>query len=269
MNTNNIREYIFSRVKLPDYRGAHITQHNRLPFSKAFPVLSAIHSVAGGSDFAVPPKDIAANVQVMPGFEKYFEMVSITGSTPNTIKKVFFPDFGRMGLLDRMGEYGRVIPPQGRMRVFSARLTEAAVRLVSAERTEAQRMYEEAAEILVKSSPKGEEVMGVMRFALDKFNELSVWEYMLILSDLNLSKEQAADLVGQYRELGESGCQSLRRDIEQECERISAKAYDKGGKRDFGNWLNEANSAFVVLDATGHFTVRGRGQRATIELRPR
>ena len=254
MNASNIREYIFSRVKRPDYRGVHIAQHNRLTFGKAFPVLSAIHSVACGSAFAVPPDP---------------EMVKAVGSTSDAIKKVFFPDFGRMGLLDRMDKDGRVIPPRKQMRVSRARLTEVAVRLVSAEGAEARRMYEEAAERLVKSSSKGEEVMEVMRFALDKFNELSVWEYMLILSDLDLSKEQAANLVEQYRALGESGRKSLRRDVEQECERISAKAYDKGGKRDFGNWLNEANSAFVVLDATGHFTVQGRGRKATIELRPR
>lgn len=265
--TSSIREYLFSRVERPGYRGAHITQHNRLQFSRAFPVLSAIHAAAGESAFSIPPGDISNDVQTMPGFEVYFEIVGKARSTPNTIKKVFFPDFGRMGLLDRMNKGGRVVPLHGRPQVFSARLTETAVRLVMAEKSEAQRMYQKAAENLVKGVSGGEEIMNVMRFALGEFCELSALEYMLILSDLRLTKEQAVNLVKEYRALDGGKRQSLLRAVERECERISAKARDKDEQRDFGNWLNEANSAFVVLDGTGHFVVRGSGRNATLKLR--
>ena len=262
-STTNIRNYLFLRVERPDYRGTHVTQHNRLPFSKAFPVLQALHSVAGKAAFAVPPKDIAAHVQVMPGFEKYFAMVGKIGSTPNTLKKVFFPDFGRMGLLNRMNKHNHVVPLYGRHQIVSACLTETAVQLVKAEKPEAQQIYKKATQRLAQK-----EVMKVMKIALAEFNKLSVWEYMLILSDLHLSNEQAISLLKEYRALPENGRQSLRQEIEKKCKCISEKAYDKEGKRDFGNWLNEANSAFVIFHETGLFKVRGNGQQAMIELCP-
>ena len=48
---SDIRNYLFSRIKRDDYRGAHVAQHNRLPFGKAASLLSTIHGVVGEGNF--------------------------------------------------------------------------------------------------------------------------------------------------------------------------------------------------------------------------
>ena len=260
-STTNIQTYLFSRVERHDYRGAHITQHNRLPFGKALPILRALHAVAGKAVFAIPRDNRITQGNLTPKFEKYLAMVNQAGSTLYALKKVFFPDFGRMGLLNRMDQYNRVVPLRGRHRIVSACLTETAVQLVQAEESEAKQMYEKAARCLIQK-----EVMTVMEIALAEFGKLSVWEYMLILSDLHLPNEQAINLLKEYRALSGSERESLRRELEGKCECISAKAHDKEGMRDFGNWLNEANSAFVIFQETGLFKVQGIGKQAMIAL---
>ena len=259
----NVRNYLFSRVERSNYRGAHITQHNRLPFGKALPILRALHAVAGKAAFAIPRDNQITQGHLAPKFEKYLAMVNQAGSTLYTLKKVFFPDFGRMGLLNRMDQYNRVVPLRGKHRIVSACLTETAVQLVQVEESEAKQMYEKATQRLIQKK-----VMTAMEIALAEFSRLSVWEYMLILSDLHLSNEQAINLLKEYRALSGSEQESLRREIKGKCEYISAKAQDKEGKRDFGNWLNEANSAFVIFQETGLFKVQGTGKQAMIALCP-
>lgn len=52
---NPFIRYIVGRLRRDDYRGMHVSQHNRLTLDFAGHVVDAIRQHAGTSSFAVPP----------------------------------------------------------------------------------------------------------------------------------------------------------------------------------------------------------------------
>lgn len=52
---NEFLSYIVERLESDDYRGMHVSQHNRLTFDFVVQVLDVIWRYAGDRDFAIPP----------------------------------------------------------------------------------------------------------------------------------------------------------------------------------------------------------------------
>ena len=250
---SNIRNYLFSRIKRDDYRGAHVAQHNRLPFNKAASLLSTIHGVVGESEFSVPLGDDRGVRQ--PGFAEFYQLVdeiaaTLQQGTVNSVKKNHFPDFARMGFLERLGKDGKVLPLEGRQQVFAARLTESAARLALAKNPrEKYRLYLSAVEQLI-----GAQILDEL-FAIlhDDFETVSVHEFMLVLSDSKISRTEKTALLKSHRKLSAMERVALRVNIRTECDHLSAAAEDKRGKRDYGNWYNQALEIFNLLNQTVYF----------------
>ena len=250
---SDIRNYLFSRVRRDDYRGAHVAQHNRLPFDKAASLLSAIHGAVGEGDFPVPPGDDKGVRR--PGFAAFYQLVdeiaeNLGQGTVNSVKKNHFPDFARMGFLERMGRDGSVLSPEDRRPVCAARLTATAARLALAQNPrEKYRLYLEAVERLI--GPKIlDELFAILH---EDFESVSVHEFMLVLSDPGVSRTEKTALLKSHRRLSALHRVALRADIRAECELLSAAAADKRGKRDYGNWHNQALEIFNLLNQTVYF----------------
>lgn len=52
---NEFLTYIVARLQRDDYRGMHVSQHNRLTFDFVGQVLTVIRRFASDCDFPVPP----------------------------------------------------------------------------------------------------------------------------------------------------------------------------------------------------------------------
>ena len=249
----DIRGYLFSRVRRDDYRGAHVAQHNRLPFDKAASLLSMIHRTVGEGDFPVPPGDDRGARR--PDCAAFYRLVDkIAGQlgqgTVNSVKKNHFPDFARMGFLERLGRDGSVLSPEDRRPVFAARLTPAAARLaLAANPREKYRLYLDAVERLIGAKIL-DELFAILH---EDFESVSVHEFMLALSDPRASRAEKVALLKSHRRLSALQRVALRADVRRECDRLSALAKDKRGKRDYGNWLNQALEIFNLLNQTVYF----------------
>lgn len=250
---SGIRGYLFSRVRRGDYRGVHVAQHNRLPFDKAESLLSAIYNAVGADEFPIPPGDDRGVRQ--PGFGAFYRLVdeiaaTLGQGTVNSVKKNHFPDFARMGFLERLGMDGKVLPPEDRRRVFAARLTESAARLALAGNPrEKYRLYLDAVERLIGARIL-DELFAILR---DDFETVSVHEFMLVLSDPAISRDEKTALLKSHRQMSALRRVALRAEIRAECARLSAAAKDKRGKRDYDNWLNQALEIFNLLNQTVYF----------------
>lgn len=216
--------------------------------------MSAMHGAVGGGEFPVPPGD-DKGVR-LPEFAVFYELVekiaaTLGQGTVNSVKKNHFPDFARMGFLERLGKDGSVLPPKDRRPVLAARLTDSAARLALADNPrEKYRLYLDAVERLI-----GPRILDEL-FAIlhdDDFETVSVHEFMLILSDSNISRAEKAALLKSHRQLGALKRIALRADIQAECARLSAAAENKSGKRDYGNWHNQALEIFNLLNQTVYF----------------
>jgi len=252
MNTNKFIKYIFERIKRKDYRGIHLSQHNRLPFDKVLEILKTVNNIAGNSTFNIHIGDWKGKKQ--RGRETYYRIVNslkkvIKQGTVNSLKKNIFPDLDTMGFLNRYDKKGGLVSSKKREIIASVSLTKFAVDFINEEKPRRQyKMYVEATEKLL------EPILDELFYLLYKeFNSINVYEYMFIVSDEKLSIQKKIDLIKSYRKLKKVQRTKLIQKIVQEFEKINKKALSKRHKRDFGNWYNESLQIFNLLNQTIYF----------------
>jgi hypothetical protein len=252
MDQNKFLKYIFERIKREDYRGIHLSQHNRLPFDKVLEILKTINNIAGISKFKIHIGDWKGKKQ--KGCEIYYKIVEalkkkIEQSTVNSLKKNIFPDLDTMGFLNRYNPQGNLISQNKRETIDSVSLTKFALDFINEVKPRKQyKMYVEATEKLL------EPILDELFYLLYKeFDSINIYEYMFIVSDGKLSTQQKVDLIKSYRRLKKIQKTKINQDIIQRFKELNKKAINKKYKRDFGNWYNESLQIFNLLNQTIYF----------------
>ncbi|GIW65748.1 MAG: type IIS restriction endonuclease subunit R [Candidatus Parcubacteria bacterium] len=252
MDQNKFLKYIFERIKREDYRGIHLSQHNRLPFDKVLEILKTINNIAGTSIFKIHIGDWKGKKQ--KGCETYYKIVDVLENvieqgTVNSLKKNIFPDLDTMGFLNRYNPKGELVSPDKRETIDSVALTKFAVDFINEEKPRKQyKMYIEATEKLL------EPILDELFYLLYKiFESINVYEYMFIVSDEKLSTQEKINLINSYRRLKKIQKIKVNQEILKIFKEINKKAINKKYKRDFGNWYNESLQIFNLLNQTVYF----------------
>lgn len=252
MNTNKFIKYIFERIQREDYRGIHLSQHNRLPFDKVLEILKTINNIADSSIFDIHIGDWKGKRQ--KGCETYYRIVDslkrvIEQGTVNSLKKNIFPDLETMGFLNRYNKKGELVSPKKRETIASVSLTKFAIDFINEKKPRKQyKMYIEATEKLL------EPILDELFYLLYReFDSINVYEYMFVVSDEKLTTQEKIDLIKSYRRLKKVQRTKLNQKILQVFEKINKKAINKRYKRDFGNWYNESLQIFNLLNQTIYF----------------
>jgi hypothetical protein len=252
MPFEDLERYLRSRVVRDDYRGIHLAQHNRLPEEKLVTILDAIHSAVGIGEFKIPPGDEpspnrkhrpSARRQVN-GFDDYYDILDAianagvkgVSATFNSLKKNHFPNFEVMGLLSR-GQAGRI-----------GRLTTRATKILDAGPTRKRTLLVGQAMERIFGSFANE-----LHEILRNLDQLNVWEIMLIISDLSLSRQDKERFVRQYRRLRAIRRLELHENIQSLCD--ATMRLGKVEKRDWHNWWNEAKQIVTMLSLVPGFVV--------------
>lgn len=249
---NIFEQYIFDRINKGGYRGVHLAQHNRLPFDKVLDILKIIYDIVDDDRFRVHIGDDEGGKQ--EGCEVYYKIVGevekkLKQGTINSLKKNIFPDLDRMGFIVRYDKDGLTVIRDEKSSVAGAKLSELGVKFVKEKRVRVQyAMYVNATDKLL------EEILDELFYILyTEFESVSVYEFMFILSDKSLGTKAKIDLIRAYRRFGGLGQIKVRKDIFERCEVFNKSAKDKTGKRDFGNWYNQALEIFSLLNQTVYF----------------
>ena len=252
MDQNKFLKYIFERIKREDYRGIHLSQHNRLPFDKVLEILKTINNIGGTSNFKIHIGDWKGKRQ--RGCEIYYKIVDalekvIEQGTVNSLKKNIFPDLDTMGFLNRYNRKGELVSPDKRETIDSVSLTKFALGFINEEKPRKQyKMYIEATEKLL------EPILDELFYLLYKiFESINVYEYMFIVSDEKLATQEKIDLINSYRRLKKIERIKVNQNIIKIFKDINKRAINKKYKRDFGNWYNESLQIFNLLNQTVYF----------------
>jgi len=252
MDQNKFLKYIFERIKREDYRGIHLSQHNRLPFDKVLEILKTINNIAGTSNFKIHIGDWKGKKQ--KGCEIYYKIVDslekiIEQGTVNSLKKNIFPDLDTMGFLNRYNPKGELVLPDKREIIDSVSLTKFALDFINEGKPRKQyKMYIEATEKLL------EPILDELFYLLYKiFESINVYEYMFIVSDEKLATQEKIDLINSYRRLKKIERIKVNQNILKIFKDINKRAINKKYKRDFGNWYNESLQIFNLLNQTVYF----------------
>ena len=244
---NLFLEYIVKRVQRKDYRGWHISQHNRYDLDDIKIILSAIYKVVGKETFAIPPGDYHKNYTLSHEYKEYQIIVNLIKSeigkgTINSIKKNFFPD------LDRMGFLRRTQTPQG----FSCgELTPSAVEFIEA-KTLVDR-YKKFTDGIDKLFGNTISELAEMIHLSDYSKELiSIYEFMFILSDSSEEVDKIK-ILDSYRSLAKYKRKKVINLLKKYANPDNFS--DKSSARDFHNWKNQTQQIMNLLKTTVYFDV--------------
>ena len=206
-------EFLRERLKTPDYRGWHYSQHNRYTFDNVVEIFETLHDFTkeSGSDYlAIRTTDISKRPKNYPQEKIYSNFCrkireKIGKGSEDAMRKNFFVDFHRMNLLKRHDELGKEIEVGVKPRkVSKVSISELGKELINASnRFEKYLVYSKAVDFLLQRIM--EPLVILMR---DHKNKLEIEEFQFFVSflgkELNgqiYNSQKISDFLKEYRNL--------------------------------------------------------------------
>lgn len=252
---NRFLQYIVARVRSDDYRGWHVSQHNRYGMEEVLIILKSIQQVAGDGCFAIPPGDWDREDNLDNEFESFGTILNNVNQqmgrgTINSLKKNFFPDLEGMKFLS-ISKQSVTIGGRSR-RVRHGQLTQSAIEFVRAKRViDRYKRFTDAVDVLLGSKiSELAEIIHLSDYAGDRFD---VYEFMFIFSDKSEVLDKI-ELLGSYRSLKRHERKKVITLLKQYAKPANFDG-DKTVQRDFHNWKNQAQQILNLLKATVYFDV--------------
>ncbi|MBM4159445.1 MAG: hypothetical protein FJ216_11810 [Ignavibacteria bacterium] len=252
---NQFLKYIVDRIQDVNYRGIHISQHNRYDFDRLVRILKGIYDVVSSNRFRVPLGDDTVGFRDNDCDDYYNIVISVKNKAEvgsiNSLKKNFFVDFDRMGLLYRLNEH--CIQITGRGHVYYAQLTDRAINLLQSQSiTERYKIFTDALDMLFANN-----ITNLAELLYDskyRNDAIGIYEFMLILSDDRPNINSKIELIDSFRNLKRYQQDKALKLIKDYCNPDNFIG-NKNDKRDFGNWKNESQQIFTLLKSTVYFDI--------------
>ncbi len=268
---NDALEFIDARLSEDNYRGTWSSQHNRFTMDEARNILTLLHKYAPAKSLLpIRTTDILKRPENSPEEATYAHFcdeakATVGKGTQDAMRKNFFPDFHRMGLIVRFGLQKNPTDPFSKQRVKYVSLSDQGVRFVQAD------AKDEQLDIFLSGVSKllGGFIAVLFRLLGDpvfKLKKISIYEFMFFVSAINTQSkfnihyERCVELIKSYRSLSPVQRRSV---IETLSKELRPKKNDgpKPSKRDFYNWENKAEQIYSILAQTIHFEVRNKELR--------
>lgn len=268
---NDFLKYIVNRLQKTDYRGVHISQHNRYDLELVMTILEVIKNKVSNNLFEIPRGDFNQRDDKGGDYNinDYLKFKTITDdinklsgrTTYNSIKKTFFVDFHRMGLIARYDKNKIPTNPHKRTTIHYVSLTDEANRLLNSSNIIAKhRIFTDALDKNLFNSYLGN-LADLIFNSEYKQDIISIYEFMFIFTDVELSNPMK--LLSQYRNLKTFQKDKLLNLIQEYANPDNFNG-DKTQKRDFHNWINETQQMFMLLKQTSYFQIDKENQNIAL-----
>jgi len=253
---NLFLQYITKRIQREDYRGIHISQHNRYDLERLIKILQGVFSTVGMERFRIPLGDDDGTR--IPSCGRYYSMVEQVKrnsgiGTINSLKKNFFVDFQRMGLLKRFDIHGYQLVGTEKGQVYYGQLTERASKLIHTTLIERYKIFTDALDDLFANETAN--IANTMYYSDYKDDRIYLEEFMLIMTDDRPEiRDKKIDLLDSWRRLERFQQIKALDHIKEYCDPDNFYG-DKTQSRDYGNWRNESQQIFSLLKNTVYFDI--------------
>lgn len=259
--------FLADRILDDGYRGMQLSEHNRYNVDIVITLLEELYNLVGIEKMIIRNEDLKSRPTNTPEeliYAQYTNNVNaILGRcTQDSIRKNLFVDFHRMGLIKRFDKKENETNPYERKGIRFVSLTQNAVELVNSKNNTFQKNF-----IYTKAIDKI--THGLANDLLDivissSNNAISIHEFMFFISymgkSLNghyYSRAEVTDFMNEYRTLSKFQKKAVIEIVSNYCNPKNFNG-DKTNKRDYGNWKNEAQQIFMLMDQTVLFE-KGRG----------
>ncbi|WRA41983.1 restriction endonuclease [Helicobacter pylori] len=256
-------QFLCDRVLSGNYRGLHLSQHNRYDQNKIRVILEEIYNIVGNELMQIRDQDMSKRSEPIPGEEQYRQLVKNINNnklgtvTQDSLRKNFFVDMHRMGLIDRYGASGEKLYPYERSgHIKYIGLAPLGLKLVEAHRKggqEASKLYYDEGLKNLGVCAFGERCLEIMDSLKTPY--LTGYESMFFVTASNLDTNTIAKYIAEFRRLDESQYSSVIGLVQNYCNPNNFSG-DKSNKRDFGNWKNETQQIFSLLAQAQNIPLR-------------
>lgn len=262
---NKALEFIESRIKDKKYRGSHYSQHNRYTMVKMVDILKLFNKyspnrqlmVIRNTDISKRPNNRAEEYDYARFCDEAKNKAGI--GTQDAMRKNIFVDLHRMGLINRYNNNKDLLDPFTRSNVKFVALSTDGLKLVEAKNILDQYfIFSKALDKLLGGAVNL--ILNILRDQDYGLNKVSIYEFMLFItaidttSKFKLSIDEAVNLIKSYRSLGRIQQHAVVEALKKQLDPSSYKGA-KPNKRDFHNWINEAQQIFALLNQTVYFEI--------------
>ncbi len=223
-------KFLANRIKSSDYRGLHLSQHNRYDQNKIKTIIQAIFNEVGGDFLQIRTTDMSKRPSNIIGEEVYakvvdsickFEMSHNSGKknqvTQDSLRKNLFVDMHRMGLIERYNKNKEPTNPYIQSNIKYVSLTPLAIEFLNVQDLLRKNFcYTQALENLLKGF--GAECREVM-IELDN-HYLDIEEMMFFVTFLNIAnftRSEIIEYVREYRSLSRIQKEKLKELVQDYC----------------------------------------------------
>lgn len=261
--SNKALKYIYRRILDPNYRGVISSQHNRYSLDRVTSILQnlARYSNERGQLLRIRTTDTSGRPMNIPEEADYAEFAesvkSIIGvGTQDSLRKNFFVDFHRMGLINRYAEDRSLLNPYARKQVSYVDLTPLGLRFISSSPQDQNFIYSRALNIFLPGYI--DNIIDLITDENNPLNCITADEFMFFVSgincehEFNISLRECHDLIVNYRLLGPIQKKML---IETLKDLLKPENFEgnKTQQRDYHNWKNKADQMFTILSESVYF----------------
>ena len=260
-------KYIDQRIESDDYRGAVSSQHNRFTDEELYNTLKLLDKHAPNKSFMQIRTTDLAKRPINSSEEQKFaifcnEVKQVVGrGTQDTIRKNWFVDFHRMGLIQR---YDKTQNPTDAFKRSSTKFIKLAPdgdKFIK-ERDPANRLFlfTKGLNKLLKNYINI--LLNLLKDDECNLQHITLNEFMFFASavvantEYSLTGSQCVEHINEYRKL----TRAQRISVE-EClkSKLQPENYvgNKTDQRDFRNWKNKDRQIFSLIAQTAYFEVRG------------
>ena len=260
---NEALKFLSKRLNGDDYRGRHLSQHNRFDMDKVHKILKLLNEFAPNKTFMqIRTTDISKRPEPEESERKYVNFCQqvkeqLRIGTEDAMRKNLFPDFHRMGLIKRFGKNKREIDPYARKPVKFVTLTDLGIKLINSSMKDRYFIYSKGLNRLLNGMVE----TLLMMLRNDKFNlkKVEIHEYLFFITAIQTSTkfsigvEYAVNLIQKYRLLTPNQRKTVIDTLTSDLK--PNKAYPKNERRDYHNWHNETQQIYTLLGQTIYFDV--------------
>lgn len=272
--SNIFLKYIVNRLQKTDYRGVHISQHNRYDLELVMIILEVIRNKVSNNLFEIPRGDFNQrdnkggnyNINDYPKFKTITDNIKqLSGRTTyNSIKKTFFVDFHRMGLITRYDKNKTPADPYKRTTIHYVSLTDEANKLLNFNNIiDKHRIFTDALDRLFKNYLSN--LVDLIFNSKYKQDTISIYEFKFIFTDDTTDNNQKIKLLNNYRSLKTHQKDKLIKLIQEYADPNNFPG-NKSQKKDMHNWINESQQIFTLLKQTSYFQTDEKNKNIALNI---
>ena len=263
-NNADLIDYFVNRLTDNNYRGNHISQHNRFDRKKVECILDELSKkgkieILQGDDKGNYPQSVSEYINFVENINK-----KIGNGTPNSIKKNLFPDFHRMGLIKRYDKNQNETNAYRTKSVKYVEISELGKKLIDSKTEQKHKnfIFMQAINRLSNGLIKNTNniLTSLQNEKTNYSNYLETTEIMFFITGINQkfnNKRYYYDdillFVEKWKNFNLKRKQKLINTIKEWCKDAHIKATNKKNDRDWNNWRNEAQQIMNLFSQTLSF----------------